>query len=298
MALPAAGVTLEDKQRTIRTMLLAGADIQALNTVRKHLSAIKGGRLAAACRGRALTLAVSDVIGDDLSVIGSGPCVADPSTWDDALFALERFGGPRHLPVIHDYVRRGCRGEIEETPKPGSPAVRNGEIRVIASQWDALAGAHAAATSLGYQVFQLEDAVDGESRDAAAGWFEAAATVLDSVKTPVCVISAGETTVQVTGPGSGGRNQEFALALVERIGAVQRETVAASVGTDGIDGPTDAAGAIVDSNSAGRARTLGLSTQAFLEANNSYVFFDRLGDLIRLGRTDTNVGDIQVLLAH
>jgi glycerate 2-kinase len=298
MALPAAGITLEDKQRTIRTMLLAGADIQALNTVRKHLSAIKGGKLAAACRGRALTLAVSDVIGDDLSVIGSGPCVADPSTWDDALFALERFGGPRHLPVIHDYVRRGCRGEIAETPKPGSPAVRKGQIRVIASQWDALAGAHAAATSLGYQVFKLEDAVDGESRDAAAGWFAAAATILDSVKTPVCVISAGETTVQVTGQGSGGRNQEFALALVERIGAVQREAVAASVGTDGIDGPTDAAGAIVDGNSAGRARNLGLSIQAFLDANNSYVFFDRLGDLIRLGRTDTNVGDIQVLLAR
>jgi glycerate 2-kinase len=299
MALPADGLTLADKQQTIRTMLLAGADIEALNTVRKHLSAIKGGRLAAACRGRVLTLAVSDVVGHDLSIIGSGPCVADPSTWDDAWRALDAFGGTHHLPAIRDYVRRGCRGEIEETPKDGSSATARTAIRIIATQWDALEGAHAVASAMGYRVLQDEDPLTGEAREAAARWFDGASSILDHVPTRLCVLSAGETTVTVTGSGRGGRNQEFALALIDRMaGLASRDVIAASIGTDGIDGPTDAAGAIVDRGSAERARSLGMEPQHFLDANNSYELFDRLGDLIRLGRTDTNVGDIQVLLAN
>ena len=297
MALPADGIRLADKQQTIRTMLLAGADIQALNTVRKHLSAIKGGRLAASCRGRVVTLAVSDVIGDDPSVIGSGPGVADPSTWHEAQSALEQYGGSTHLPAVRDYIARGVQGEVPETPKPGSSAVAGAVAHIIASRPDALDGARAMAESLGYRAIVLDDEVRGEARDAAHAWFQQATRHAATATEPICVLSAGETTVHVTGPGRGGRNQEFVLALVEAVAAAPREAFVASVGTDGIDGPTDAAGAMIDRSSAIRARSLGLAPRAFLAANNSYEFFTALGDLIRIGRTDTNVGDVQLFIA-
>jgi hydroxypyruvate reductase len=297
MALPAEGITLEDKQHAVRTMLLAGADIHALNTVRKHLSAIKGGRLAAACRGTTLTFAVSDVLDDDLSVIGSGPGVADASTWGDAHAALERFGGAAHLPRVRAVLDRGLRGEIAETPKPGDPALARAEARVIASRRDALASARDSASRAGYQVLILEDVVQGEAREAAAGWFARVGALVRQAEGPVCVLSAGETTVRVTGTGRGGRNQEFALALVEALASAEGDLLAASVGTDGIDGPTDAAGALADRTTLTRARSLGFTPSAFLQDNNSYDFFAMLGDLIHLGRTDTNVGDVQVLLS-
>lgn len=298
MALPAEGITLDDKQQTIRTMLGEGADIAALNTVRKHLSGIKGGRLAVACRSSVLTLAVSDVIGDDLSLIGSGPGVADASTWHDAWEALQRHGGSRHAVTVREHLARGARGEIPETPKPGTPGMARASARVIGSRPDAIRGARAAAESLGYRVFVLEDAVAGEAREAGHAWFNRVARLVTGSASPVCVISAGETTVRVTGKGVGGRNQEFVLALVDAVAAHPRQLVAASIGTDGIDGPTDAAGALIDRSTAARARSCGLTPAVFLHDNNSYRFFERLDDLIRLGRTDTNVGDIQLLLAH
>jgi len=297
MALPVEGLALGDKQDCIRTMMLAGADIHALNTVRKHLSRVKGGRLAAACRGTTLTLAVSDVVGDDLSVIGSGPGVPDQTTWADAAGALEQFGGPRHPRGVWEVVARGVRGEIPETPKSGEAGLARVRAHLIASQRHALDAAARAATSLGYAVVTLPDAVIGDARAAAPAWLDRVEDELRRNSRPLCVLSAGETTVNVTGAGRGGRNQEFTLALVARVAAAGRGLTMASVGTDGIDGPTDAAGALADTTSFSRATALDLDPQAFLDDNNAYDFFAMLGDLIHLGRTDTNVGDIQVLLA-
>lgn len=297
MALPLQGLTLADKQACVRTMMLAGADIHALNTVRKHLSGVKGGRLAAACRGTTVTLAVSDVVGDDLSVIGSGPGVPDASTWADAASAIARFGGPRHPRAVHELVARGLRGEISETPKSGDPGLARQHAQVIASRRHALDAARVAARGLGYEVVTLADAVTGEARLAAPRWLDRVAEVLHTHARPLCVLSAGETTVRVTGSGRGGRNQEFALALVERAATLGGAVLVASVGTDGIDGPTDAAGALADATSRDRATAVGVSPTAFLDDNNAYAFFARLGDLIHLGRTDTNVGDVQILLA-
>lgn len=298
MALPAEGITLEDKQHAVRTMLLAGADIHALNTVRKHLSGIKGGRLAGACRGTMVTLAVSDVLDDDLSVIGSGPGVADVSSWADAAAALERFGGSAHSPAVRALVQRGLSGDLPDTPKPGDAALARARAAVIASRHDALAGAREAATRLGYETVSLEQPICGEAREAAAAWYARARRIAGSASGSICVLSAGETTVRVTGSGRGGRNQEFVLALVNELARDDRDLLIASVGTDGIDGPTDAAGAIVDRTTRGRAAALGMSPDSFLNDNNSYDFFAVLGDLLHTGRTGTNVGDVQLLLAR
>jgi hydroxypyruvate reductase len=298
MALPQPSITLDDKQQTIRTMLLEGADIHALNTVRKHLSAIKGGRLAAACAGPVLTWAVSDVVGDDLSVIGSGPTVPDPSTWVDAGAALRKYGGVRHSSRVLQLVERGAGGGAPETPKPGSAALTRAEAHVIGSRTHAVQGAREAAERLGYRVVTIPDPVLGEAREAASSWWTLVSTQLEDRHEPACVISAGETTVRVTGSGRGGRNQEFVLALADTVAHVARDLVVASVGTDGIDGPTDAAGALVEPTTCARAAAIGLTSSECLADNNSYDFFALLGDLIHLGRTDTNVGDIQVMLAR
>jgi hydroxypyruvate reductase len=294
MAMPVDGLTLEEKQQTIQQMMLAGADIWELNTVRKHLSRIKGGRLAAACRGTTLTLAVSDVVGDDLAVIGSGPGVADPTTWRDAARVLSRFGPPSA--TVRRLIERGIAGELADTPKPHDPIVARARARVIASRRDALQAARVEAEARGYHVVSLSQPVTGEARDVAAQWFASATHASAALPTPLCVLSAGETTVHVTGGGRGGRNQEFVLSLIDHVAAATGDTIIASVGSDGIDGPTDAAGALVDCTTRARAVALGLSAKEALDDNNAYDFFATLGDLIHLGRTDTNVGDLQVLL--
>ena len=294
MAVPIEGLTLAEKQQSIRSMMLAGADIHALNTVRKHLSRIKGGRLAQACGGITLTLAISDVVGDDLSVIGSGPGVADATTWADARRALDEYG--QHSSTVRTIVERGCAGELGDTPKPGDEAILRARGTVIASRQHALGAARIAAERLGYDVSLMAEEITGEARDAAKTWFERARVLLADRSRPACVLSAGETTVRVVGRGRGGRNQEFVLALTDAIARVTGYAMVASVGTDGIDGPTDAAGALVDTTTRARAHTLGLDPRAFLAENNAYEFFATLGDLIHTGRTDTNVGDIQVLL--
>ena len=296
LAVPAAGIGLDDKRRCIDLMMRSGADIQALNTVRKHLSAIKGGQLAAATRGLTLTLAVSDVMDDDVSVIGSGPGVLDPSTWSDASAALDRYGGTSHPAAVHQRVDAGRASSIPDTPKRGDPRMARSSGSVIASRKDAVTGAERAASTLGYATVVLPEPVTGEARDAARGWYEVVGNIAAGTDGPLCVISAGETTVHVKGDGRGGRNQEFALAIARAMHGSEAVAAAASLGTDGIDGPTDAAGAIVDHTTITRAATLGLDAAAYLAANDSFTFFEPLGDLIRIGRTDTNVGDLQVYL--
>jgi hydroxypyruvate reductase len=298
MALPAEGLTLEEKKQTARTLMERGADIYELNTVRKHLSAIKGGQLAAAAGGDVLTLAVSDVVGDDLSVIASGPTVTDDSTYAQALEILGRRGGHAiYADAVVERLRRGVAGQLPETPKTGDSRLTRAAARVIGPQRGAIDGARHAAESLGYHVHVVPDAVTGEARHTAVAYVQRVAEAIRSLPRPLCVISSGETTVTVTGTGKGGRNQEFAFAMAGSLAQLGAGVAAASIGTDGIDGPTDAAGAIVDPSTFHRAAAAGItSPDVYLSTNNTYAFFDAIGDLIRTGPTCTNVGDLQVIL--
>jgi len=314
MALPADGISLEDKQETVRRLLRAGANIDELNTVRKHLSGIKGGRLAAAAAAPVVTLVISDVVGDDLSVIGSGPTMPDPSTFADALAVLARRDGHAAYPApVVARLRRGEQGEVPETPKAGDPRIARSVARIIGGRMTAVEGAVEAARSRGYDVHVIDRPVVGEARDAARAFAEDVRSTIPGTKIPACVIGAGETTVHVTGSGVGGRNQEFALAMMAHLPGPEGPGLPAaaglppgpkgpgllafgSIGTDGIDGPTDAAGAIVDVTTADRAAALGLDPRRFLDNNDSYHFFGALDDLLRTGPTGTNVGDVQVAL--
>jgi len=307
MAVPADGVTLEDKRTATEQLLRAGADIHALNTLRKHLSAVKGGWLAARARGSSVALAISDVVGDDVSVIASGPTVADASTFQDALDVVRAFGGDAAFPpAIVARLERGVARAIEETPKPGDPRLARATTTVIGSRRDAMKGAAAAAAALGYHVVLIDDPVVGEARAAALACVRDATARANAVARPSCIVSSGETTVHVVGRGRGGRNQEFALAAAVALArdsgdardrsATPSAIVVASVGTDGVDGPTDAAGALADATTTTRAQAAGLDADALLADNDAYTFFDAIGDLIRTGPTGTNVGDLQVIL--
>jgi hydroxypyruvate reductase len=242
--------------------------------------------------------ALSDVIDDDVSVIGSGPTTADASTFADGLDMLERFGGVEaYPPCVTAHLERGAAGGVEETPKPGDPRLARSRTTVIGSRHDAMAGVAAEAERRGYRVVTIDEPVVGEARVAAHHHVERVAALIDGIARPSCVVSSGETTVTVTGGGTGGRNQEFALASVDRLTKLGPTALLASVGTDGIDGPTDAAGAIVDSMTAERARMAGLGDgKGCLDDNDAYRFFSTLGDLVRIGPTGTNVGDLQVVL--
>jgi glycerate 2-kinase len=298
MVLPAPGLSLQDKQATTRRLLAAGADIHAINCVRKHLSRVKGGRLGAACPGRVVTLAISDVVGDDPSVIGSGPTAPDPTTFRDALAVLDACGGRRAFPASAvDLLERGARGQVPETPKPGDPFVTaRSATHVVGSRVDAISGAAAAARRLNYRVITADDPIVGEAHVRGADHVQWVASIADRCAESLCILSAGETTVRVQGRGKGGRNQEFVLSAVGGLAQIARPVVFASIGTDGVDGPTDAAGAIADSSTAARARGAGLDPMQYLEANDAWTFFEALGDLVRTGPTGTNVGDLQVAL--
>jgi glycerate 2-kinase len=306
MAVPAEGVALEAKRETIRTIMTAGGDITELNTVRKHLSAIKGGRLAAACAGGVLTLALSDVVGGDLAVIGSGPTVPDSTSWQMALDVLERRGGrSAYPPEIVALIENGVAGRLSDTPKPGDRRLARSVAHVIGGAADAVAGAQHAAHSAGYHVRVIDTPVVGEARLAAAWLAEEIAHVAVNAPRPLCVLSCGETTVRVTGRGKGGRNQELALAMLAAGPAALAALPPArsgrwlfsSIGSDGVDGPTDAAGALVDHTTATRAAARALRpAAAYLDDNDSYAFFAALDDLVRTGRTNTNVGDLQIML--
>jgi glycerate 2-kinase len=296
MASPLDGLTLADKIDTTRLMMTAGADIHALNTVRRHLSKVKGGRLAAACVGTTITLAISDVVGDDLHAIGSGPGVPDASTWRDAAEALERFGADAHAERVKAVVRDGLAGAVADTPKPGHAALARAHARVIGSRADAMEGARLAAVARGYHTVVLPEPITGEARLAAPAWLARAREAIAGSARPACVISSGETTVRVTGNGTGGRNLEFVLAIAEAVSAMPA-AAAVSIGTDGIDGSSGVAGGIVDSTTMARARQAALhAPDSYLAANDSFAFFAPLDNVVRLGRTDTNVGDLQVLL--
>jgi hydroxypyruvate reductase len=297
MAVPAPGITLDEKRQATAVLLKSGADIYALNTVRKHMSAVKGGQLAAASAAECRTLVISDVVGDDLSFIGSGPTVPDPSTFHDARHVIERFGRAQEYPSsVVDYLERGLRGERPETPKPGDPRLARSSAVVIGGRFQAMRGAADEAQARRYHVVVLDEPVVGESRNAGPAQAECMIARARSLPRPGCIISSGETTVTVTGHGKGGRNQELALAAARVIGSAGGPAALASAGTDGVDGPTDAAGAIVDSSTLNRAAAMGLSIDAYLQNNDSYTFFGKLGDLIRTGPTGTNVDDVQILL--
>jgi hydroxypyruvate reductase len=294
MVAPAEGITLDEKRATTDRLMREGADIHALNTVRKHLSQIKGGWLAAHTKATTIALAISDVVGDDPSVIASGPTVADGSTFGDALGFLQRFGGESIYPAsVVSRLKRGAAGAVPETPKPGDPRLARATTTVIGSRRDAMRGAADEARSRGYHVHVIDDAIVGEARDAARGLLREVVARATTLPRPLAVVASGETTVHVKGKGKGGRNQEFALAAAA---SLPPGAALASVGTDGVDGPTDAAGAVADSTTLDRARSAGLTPQPFLDDNNAYAFFSALGDLINTGPTGTNVGDLQLIL--
>jgi hydroxypyruvate reductase len=294
MALPAPGVTLADKQAVNRALLACGATIAEINCVRKHLSAIKGGRLAAAAApARVVTLAVSDVPGDDPTVIGSGPTVPDPSSFAEARALLARYGIIPSPSVAARLVQ-----ESDETPKPGS--LPQTEFRLIATPAMALAAAAETACRLGLAPLVLGDALEGESREMGtvmAGIARSVAAHGLPVAPPALLLSGGETTVTLgcKSAGRGGRNTEFLLGLAVALAGAPGIWAAAG-DTDGIDGTEDAAGAIVAPDTLARARAVGLDPRAILDGHDSYRLFDAIGDLIRTGPTLTNVNDFRAVL--
>jgi hydroxypyruvate reductase/glycerate 2-kinase len=303
MPAPAEGLTLADKQQVTQLLHACGATIGEMNCVRKHLSAVKGGRLAEAffaAGGRYLfTLVVSDVVGDPLDVIASGPTVPDPTTFADALAVLEKYYLTDRVPAaVLDYLRRGRDGAIPDTPKslPGSA-----RTLVIGSNALALAAATRTAESLGYPVLNLGSFIEGETRDVAlvhAGIVRSVRADGQPRPAPLCILSGGETTVTLSpGHGRGGRNQQFVLATALHLGpAGLVNAVVLSGGTDGEDGPTDAAGALSDAGTLERAARLGLDPAASLARHDAYPFFAATDSLIRTGLTGTNVMDVRVLL--
>ena len=300
LAAPAAGLSLPDKIDATRVLLQSGLPIADVNAVRKHLSAIKGGQLAAAA-GQSISFAISDVhapVEDDPAVIGSGPTVGDDSTFASARGALERAGILDAMPAaVVERLGAGLRGDYPETVRPGDPRLRTSSYVVAGSRRDAMAAVAGRAKELGYHVVTVDPPTLGEAREAATRFLEAAAAMSRDAPRPLCIVASGETTVRVTGSGRGGRNQEFALAAVRELPTLGTSALA-SVGTDGIDGPTDAAGAVADSTTVRRARDSGLNAEIALTDNNAYPFFQALGDLVVTGPTETNVGDLQILLVE
>jgi hydroxypyruvate reductase len=295
-ALPHRELTLDDLQHTTHELLRAGSSIHELNTVRKHLSAIKGGWLAAAAApAKVVTLIISDVVGDDPSTIASGPTVPDPTTFLDALNVVDRRGGRSAFPAaVIRHLVSGAEGRRPETPKPGEPFFALNSVRVIGSNADALETAAARARALGYEAIIHPRPIAGEAADA--GRLLARRIMSSASGRPTCLIWGGETTVTVTGEGRGGRNQEIALSLAIEISGEPRPVVFLSGGTDGIDGPTDAVGACVSARTVRRAEAIGIQAESYLRNNDAHPFFDRVGGLVITGPTGTNVMDVQIAL--
>jgi len=321
LALPAPGVTLQDKQVVNKALLRSGATIAEMNRVRKHLSAIKGGRLAAAAHpARVVTYLISDVPGDDPSVIASGPTVPDPTTYAEALEVLARYGidGPA---ALLEHLRAGAAGELDETPKPGDPAFAADELVMLATAANALEAAPGCARAADVTPLVLGDDLEGEARDlggahaalaiacakggeaALVGLREAvvrgAAHVADPIfvvpQAPLVLLSGGETTVTVRGPGRGGRNTEYLLGLALALDG--HPAISALAGdTDGSDGSEDNAGALVTPDTLVRSRQAGVDPVAALAANDAYGLFAALGDLVVTGPTRTNVNDFRAVL--
>jgi hydroxypyruvate reductase len=297
---PVPPITLADKQAMTRLLLAAGANINQLNAVRKHCSLLKGGQLArAAAPARVHALLLSDVIGDPLDVIASGPTAPDASTFADALAILDRFDLRSRAPaVILARLERGARGELPETPKPGDPVFHRVTNTVIGNNLLVVEAAAARARALGYAPHVLTRAQEGEARDVARALVGLAREIRAGrgpVAPPACLIAGGETTVTVRGAGRGGRCQEWALAAALELDGAEG-IVALAAGTDGTDGPTEAAGAVADGATAQRARERGHDPRARLAENDSNPVFAALGDLVVTGPTNTNLLDLYLLL--
>ena len=294
LACPLPGLSLAELADATRVLLACGAEIAELNAVRKHLVELAGGRLACAARaGRIEVLVVSDVLGDRLDVIGSGPCAPDPTTFADALAAIDRHGARAALPAgVRAHLEAGARGERRESPKPGDAAFARVRSTLIASLRDALAAARAAAAARGLRPVLVGDALQGEAREVGRRFAALARAVRR--EQPTCLLAGGETTVTLRGAGRGGRSQELALAAALELAGVQDVALLAA-GTDGSDGPTDAAGAFADGGTAARGAAVGADAQAALAGNASYDFFAAEGGLLRTGPTRTNVMDLVLL---
>lgn len=297
LSLPVAGISMADLKAVTRELLASGAPIQDMNTVRKHLSLIQGGRLAAATRAQVLALVISDVTGDDPTHIASGPAAPDPSTFAQAVEILARF---RVKPpgTVERHLAQGAAGAIGETPKPGDGAFARVENRVIATAHASLMAAAEYFRARGVAPMVLGDSVTGESREVAKVFAAIARQVrahAHPVAPPVAIISGGETTVTLRGKGRGGRCSEFLLSLAVELGQ-QPGTWAIAADTDGIDGSEDNAGALLAPDSIARALSLGLRPRAMLDANDGYGFFSALGDLVVTGPTRTNVNDYRAIL--
>ncbi len=300
MPLPAEGVSLADKQAATQALLACGAEIREINTVRKHLSQLKGGRFAQAAQpAEVVALILSDVVGDPLEAIASGPSAPDSTTFGDALAVLSKYGLESRAPrSVLEHLRAGAAGVKPETPKPGDPIFAKVRNLIIANNAASVAACARRARALGYRPLVLSSTIEGEAREVARVHVAVARESLASgrpVAPPACLISGGETTVTLRGTGRGGRNQEFALAAALAARGLEGAAILAG-GTDGTDGPTDAAGALADGTTCDRAAGLGLRAADFLARNDSYHFFRPLGDLLMTGPTGTNVMDLYLLL--
>jgi len=300
MPQPCKGVSLRDKRKVTDALLKSGATINEINTVRKHISAIKGGWLAKrAYPATVVNLILSDVVGDPLDSIASGPTVPDPTTFQDAIEVLKRYGLWTKVPVsVRKALLDGEKGLTPETPKAGDEVFRRVHNVVVGNTLTATSAAHGSFKKAGLNASLLTSFLEGQARDVGTVLASVAKEVIKSgnpVPKPAGVVAGGETTVTVVGKGKGGRNQEIALGAALKIGGLDG-VVVASMSTDGVDGPTDAAGALVDGKTMIRARRLGLDSRAFLAENDSYTFFSRLGDLLFTGPTGTNVCDVSVIV--
>jgi len=300
LPLPAQGISLEEKQEATSLLLGCGATIQEINAIRKHISRIKGGRLAEASWPAGLvTLILSDVVGDSLDVIASGPTVPDESTFADCLAIVKKYKlESRVSPSIRNYLHEGAAGRRQDTPKPGNVCFTRTQNVIIGSNIQAIMASASEARQLGYHPLILSSLIEGETRQVAkvhAAIAKEAIRTGNPITKPACLISGGETTVTLRGEGRGGRNQEFVLATALEMKDLKM-TVILSGGTDGSDGPTDAAGALADGNTVRRSWMKGMDPAAYLDRNDSYNFFFKLGDLLITGPTRTNVMDLRIII--
>ena len=297
---PAGDIDLKEKQEATQLLLDCGADIKEINTIRKHISLMKGGWLAKwAYPSTVIGFILSDVVGDPLDVIGSGPTIPDPTTFEEAWGVLKKYDLLNEIsPSIQNYLQFGKEGKVEETPKPGEVLFERVHNILIGSNILALRQAEREALTLGFNTLILSSSIEGETREAARFHTAIAKEVISSgnpIPRPACILSGGETTVTIKGNGLGGRNQEFALAGAIEINGIEKVALL-SGGTDGTDGPTDATGAVADHTTVQRAKSMGLDPKTFLESNNAHPFFQKLGDLLITGPTHTNVMDVRILL--
>lgn len=299
---PRAPLRFSEKQTTTQLLLDCGANINELNTMRKHLSIGKGGQLArAAYPATVVSLILSDVVGDPLDVIASGPTVPDTSTFSDCMHIVERFSLKQKLPpAVLNILEQGSRGLIEDTPKAGDAVFERVQNLIVGSNRAALLASADRARSMGYSTLVLSSYIQGEARELAPTFAGIGQEIVKSgnpTAAPACILAGGETTVTIRGGGKGGRNQELALAAAIALSGWSKISIL-SAGTDGTDGPTDAAGAFADGETCSMALALGLDPGRYLRDNDSYHFFDKLGQLLRTGPTRTNVADVICVLVN